>query len=715
MKIKTALITILVACSFWSFPVHAENFNVDIGANINIDLFSQVDVDPATVEIGQPSFVNIRILDSQNDPLENRSVEIFINGDDTYVTISQPNDTDSFGETSGSIVASQTGTYEVCVKDISEDDDIYIQDCESVFVIPVPIPDLNSEPQYTKGDTNTISWNHSGDGNYEYQVQVSNSSTFNTILRTTDWITSKSYLFDNLSNDQICFYRVRARNEYGGVSSWSGYEFSIQDNEKPVITLLEISGVEDNTIEVWDNLFRVYFKFKIEDNVDVQDQIFYCVTQEGVPVECSGQESSNGDIWSIGIRLGDLETDEDYHLYEEYTFCLEAVDFVGNVSRYCDISLTFDHYEEGEPPVVVPPPVQETKDKVEEIVEDIVNVVENIVGDLQPNDIQTITVTTSVTTIAIGLSALLTSLGSLPYTLLQMFLSILSFFGFRKKTISNGYVYDSVTKEPIPQAVVRVYDTNASLIWTDVTTREGYFSSKELEEGEYVISVTARNYTFPSKIVFGKEDFPLENVYHGDSFKIRGGKLPTLAIPMDSTDAKVTKSAWGIFKSIFKSIYMFLHFAIFFFGLVFALYSVMTLEYWWTYVLLVLYIPSTYLLIKNFLGLGYENKWGVVKDTANTVFEGVVIGLTDVEKGKLISKRVTDSEGKYRFVVGRGLYSLSVLNSDLKLITDVEDIEVKKLKGGRYVIAENLIVDDVDFDSLKKDSTEDILKPLEAL
>jgi len=68
MKIKTALITILIACSLLSFPVYAENFNVDIGANINIDMFSQVDVSPATVEIEQSASVNIRILDFQSDP-----------------------------------------------------------------------------------------------------------------------------------------------------------------------------------------------------------------------------------------------------------------------------------------------------------------------------------------------------------------------------------------------------------------------------------------------------------------------------------------------------------------------------------------------------------------------------------------------------------------------------------------------------------------------
>lgn len=348
---------------------------------------------------------------------------------------------------------------------------------------------------------------------------------------------------------------------------------------------------------------------------------------------------------------------------------------------------------------IVTSPFQEAKEIVEDIVEDIaediVNIVENIVGELEPEEVQIVAVTTSVTTVFVGLSTLLSSLGSIPYALLELFLSILSFLGFRKKTISKGYVYNSVTKEPIPQAVIRIYDPNASLVWTDVTNKEGYFKATELDDGKYSLSVTARNFVFPSKIVFGKEDFPLENVYHGDIFEVKSGEFPVFAIPVDSTKMKATRTAVEKFKTTFKAIYMFLHLGIFLFGLIFAMYAVITMGTWWSYLILILYIPSSYLLIRNLLGFGYENKWGIVKDISKIAVEGVIVGLTDVKKDEIVSKRVTNSEGKYNFVVGKGEYMLSVLNSDLKLVTEVENIVIDKIRNGKNIIAEDLIVDDV--------------------
>lgn len=712
MKIKTALVTILISLFLVPF-VYAQQFGVEVGANITVDLYSQVDVNPATVEISEPSTVGIQILDTEGDGLENRDVEIYINGDDTGISIIQPLATDSFGETSGMVSSSVTGTYEVCVLDVTDVEDIYVEDCESIFVVPVPVPVMSAEPQYTKGETNSISWTHSGGNTYEFQVEVSNTSGFGNILRTTSWDSSLSYFFENLSNNQAYYYHVRAKNEFGGESNWSGYVYSIQDSEDPEITLLEVGEVGENTVEQWDNLYEVIFKFKIEDNVAIDSKVFYCVLLDGSLDECLNSQSSNGDIWTLTVALGDLETDANYDLFEEYIFCVDATDVVGNITRLCDITLTFEHISEEEPEDPVPPPIQETQDIVEEFVNDVIQLIENIVGEIEPKDIELVAITTTITTVFVGITALFSSMGSIPYALFEILLSLLSFLGFRKKIVAKGYVYDSVTKEPIPQAVVRVYDSNGELVWTDVTNKQGYFNSTKLKDGEYRISVTSKDYTFPSKIVFGKEDFPLKNIYRGDMFMIKDNFFANFAIPMDSREIKESRIYMERAFAVLKGVFKFFHLFIFLFGLIFTLYSVLILELWWSYIILLLYIPSTYLLIRSLFGS--KEKWGIVKDTEGTLFEGVVVGLRDFEEDRLASKRVTDAKGRYRFVLDKGVYELVILNPDLKLCTVLEKIKIKKVGGKKNIVAIDLEVEDINYKELEEKKEEEILEPLDAL
>src|SRR5690606_6907333 len=108
--------------------------------------------------------------------------------------------------------------------------------------------------------------------------------------------------------------------------------------------------------------------------------------------------------------------------------------------------------------------------------------------------------------------------------------------GFRKGGHPIGYVYDSVTKEPISQAIVRIFNSNNQLTWTDVTDSNGYFRVDELPKGIYSLKVSGKDYIFPSKIVFGNKDFALENVYHGKEFRYEGGEIPNFSIPMDKVE-----------------------------------------------------------------------------------------------------------------------------------------------------------------------------------
>ncbi|MDY0097033.1 MAG: hypothetical protein RBS01_01635, partial [Candidatus Dojkabacteria bacterium] len=67
MKIKTALITILgfilvPVFSVYSQMVPVETDDVVVEAKITVDLYSTITLNPVTVQINQPSNVQIRIL-----------------------------------------------------------------------------------------------------------------------------------------------------------------------------------------------------------------------------------------------------------------------------------------------------------------------------------------------------------------------------------------------------------------------------------------------------------------------------------------------------------------------------------------------------------------------------------------------------------------------------------------------------------------------------
>jgi len=708
MNIKTAL-KFLFTVFFLFVPfgfvkatdLPEQNFGVTVNAGINVDLYSQLDINPIVVELKESSQVTLSIVDSLSNPRGNRNIQIYINGSSLGVTITQPPLTDLLGYTVGSVKSSIPGSYEVCARDVTDSLHIDILDCEVLYVTPVAIPTIFTEPPYTIGTKNTILWNTSGSGSYTYYAQVSTKADFSSVVNNSGWIGAMGYEFTNLQNGQIYFYRVKAKNTSGGESAWSNTVFSVQDSEKPYITLLSVSGLGNNTVEDWNPNDTLIIRLRVKDNISVASKSFWCVLSDDSPDSCVDTETSVGDIWEVRIKLGDLEQDINGYLLEEYTFCAEAVDSVGNVRRICNINLYVLHTQGPIPPKKTP--IDKVVDKTKEIIDDTI-------GKIDVEDLQDITVTTVATNVAIGVGILIGSFNSIPYFIIQLILSLLSILGFRKKGHPVGYVYDSVTKEPISQAIVRVFNVNGILVWTDVTDGNGYFSGTHLNRGTYSIKVTAKDYTFPSKIVFGKEDFPLENVYHGREFSVRDEEIPNFSIPMDRVEYGAFRIFFEKIISQSKFVWKSLHVILFVVGLLFSLYALYISRIWFNYLIVAIYIPALLLLIMSFFGK--KGKYGVVRNTKKKRLQGVIVGLREKEFGKLVSKRVTDHLGRYRFVVNSGEYAIEILNSGIA-ITNYVGLDSIKVKDNT-VIAKDLVVKKIVEDG-NEEELEEILEPLPEL
>ena len=686
MKIKTALITILgfLILPFFSvlaFDLPEQTQSVVISARITIDYYSTITLNPVTVEIYQPSSVTIRILGPGSIPIPGRTVRIVAPG----LNITQPTSpTNSSGNTTGSVNSSVPGTYTVCAVDTTFGYDIQIVNCRTLYVIPVRIPTFLPEPYYTKGSTNTVFWNNIDSG-YQYFVEVSEDPTFGTVLSNSGWVSSTSYQFTDLENEKMYFYRVKARNPYGGESAWSSPVFSVQDTLPPEITILDLGDVGDNDTVEWDPNHIVKLVFRVTDNLQLDITNFLCVDSKGKTYICVTDYYMDGDNLIVNLELRDLERLSGTYLRPRYEFCVEASDAAGNIVRVCNIYIDIPQGE-----MVPVPPIVE---RIEKTVDDINEALDDTIGKLDPVDLERITTATSVVTITTATLLTIGTLLNLPYFLLQFLFNLLSWFGFRVGAKPVGYVYDAITKDPISQAVVRIFNEEGKMVWSDVTNTKGYFSAR-LENGKYTIRVRAVNYTYPSTIVYGKEDFPLTNVYHGEVFEKNDDSELNFAIPLDPVEVSKFKIWREILWGRIKSIVSILQILLFIIGFVLAIYMYAKNPYWLTTLVLALYIPSSLLTLRNIFGK--KERYGFVRDIDGNPVEGIVIGLREKEFDKVTIKRVTDRHGRYKMLVDSGSYLLEVLDTSFR---------VESVEGGNEIVLEKneqWIVKDIVVDRIEK-------------
>jgi len=307
-----------------------------------------------------------------------------------------------------------------------------------------------------------------------------------------------------------------------------------------------------------------------------------------------------------------------------------------------------------------------------------------------PSEIRSLSLTTLAVNVSVALALFVSLTSSLPYFVAQIGLNFLSMLGLRKRGVPNGYVYDSFSKDPIRQAIVRVYKKDGELVWTDVTNQFGYFKTIEIEDGEYYITVSASGYLFPSKTIFGSSDAPLENIYHGEVFKPSNNLVPKFAIPLDK--AKV--GFWVMFKE--KTIYFLklllhlLNLVVFLAGLVISMYAVYVNPIWTNYLILVVYIFSAVITVTPILTK--REKYGYVTDEQGNKLKGVEIGLFESDFNRLVYKRVSDEQGRYRFVADKGNYYLSVLNPEYSIIDNGEISDIRVTKSSGEIIRPNIVV-----------------------
>ncbi len=817
--LKMLLLTIFLIAPFNSLSFAQLDPLVSISTSVNVDLYSTLTASPTTVEAGQYSSILVYSIDANAVPKMSRSIELYIDGVSTGVGIIQPNPTYANGTTTGFVASTIPGTYIIRAKDITEGYDITFDKYTTLIVVPVAVPTLNSEPTYTAGSSNTLSWSTTGTNTYEYYIEASTTSDFSGVVSNSGWISSTSHTFSGLLNDQVYYYRVKARNMEGVESAWSNTTSSMQDTAAPTVTY--VSGPTlpaDTTTTTFDPNATLSLSYTVQESNGIASKNIEVVLLDGTKVSVPFTETFDGTNWNVIVKLGNLPKDTNGNLYTAYSFYASVTDLAGNtggngtanisvtpgvvtpppptppptvppsgptapttpgvpvlvsptddltpsftwvpsydsqtgevVPSYkiqwcsnadftgCDsnigttsensitlstnlpvgiwyfrvistskdginsewsegVKITLEKSEDvGEPPVEDPSDTPSTwyekiAKEVNKVINSINSILDTTLGEIEPETIQNIAIVTAVTNIGLIMGMILNLLGTLPHILLQGSLALLSILGFRKKGNLSGFVYDSVSKNPISQVVVRLFNERNELIWTDVSDSKGRFRMPVVENGNYYIVVSASGYRYPSQIVFGNSDFPLENVYRGGIFVVSNSEIPKFSIPLDKGGVTNLRILFESFVSRTKWFWKSIHILLFFVGFAFALYALNMNPVWWNYVIAILYIPSLIMLLLSLFVFGKKDKYGIVRDERRERISGITVTLSDSEFDKVESTRVTDDAGRYRFLVDKGSYNISILSRDYVLLNGDKYKKLKVKGGSTTVLCPNLTV-----------------------
>jgi len=227
---------------------------------------------------------------------------------------------------------------------------------------------------------------------------------------------------------------------------------------------------------------------------------------------------------------------------------------------------------------------------------------------------------------------------------------------FRRKRKRWGVVYNSLSKEPVDLAIVRLYKKeNNRIVQSKVTDKLGRYSFLA-SAGNYYITVTKPKFKFPTVYLKdAEEDVRYLDLYHGGTVEIKEEDSTIVYnIPVDPVE-ETKPAAKIIFQHYLRKIQKVVAFTAVPLALLSAIISPGVL----TFTLLFVHI----LLFALFYRLGYEKppkSWGRVLDKLSSrPITRAITRIYDKQYNKLLETRVTDARGRYAFLVNNNIYYLT--------------------------------------------------------
>jgi len=262
---------------------------------------------------------------------------------------------------------------------------------------------------------------------------------------------------------------------------------------------------------------------------------------------------------------------------------------------------------------------------------------------------------------------------------------------FRKKRKKWGIVYNALSKVPVDLAVVRLFrKSDNALVQTRVTDKNGRYVLIVKEAGKYYLSITKSGFVFPTRyLASDKEDARYIDLYHGESLEVTAKDAAITAnIPLDPSEKKIMPERQVIFGYLLKNVRVIVSYV----GLILAALIFLIYPTWITGISILLHL----ILFAIFLRLIVPKKpksWGIVYDekTKEPLLYAIV-RILDIKFNKLLETQVTDSKGRYSFLVSKNQY---------QLLTEKAGYAKKEIKPVDLVSKEEIVDLDMGLEKLK--------------
>ena len=229
---------------------------------------------------------------------------------------------------------------------------------------------------------------------------------------------------------------------------------------------------------------------------------------------------------------------------------------------------------------------------------------------------------------------------------------------WRRRKTKWGYVYDSISKNPIPGVQIRIYSE------PDGRSRQIQYSQDDgsfgfvVPNGLYSLTASKEFYSYPSTIAYGKNDGLYENLYFGEQLEIGTNQKQDktdefkLSIPLDRTKSNVAELVGADMMMKLRNFFDLIRMPILIIGTAFTIFLVIRFDYIYDLFLLALYALVWFYEVYSRIKL---RTFGKVVDELGKGLPSAVVRVMNAS-GRIISTTITGENGHFRISLEKGMF-----------------------------------------------------------